>query len=202
MLRPSYSYIRANLSEQYFTNRVDRYQLIKSSERLAHYFAKLFDLVASISFELIKPADTVNFREVEERSFIEFRERLELLNSSNQLDPREKQFDTILVPSIQLAALEIYNDQHLLEEFLTFVDEHFHKSAAFFTTGYFNPSNTILDHILKSKNTWNIITSSPSANSFSQIQRVHRIPALHISHQFDLCWELLVQQYIVNPESL
>lgn len=154
------------MSEQYFTNRVDRYQRIKSSEKLALYFERLFNLIASISFELIKTADAIDFRDAEERSIIEFKRRLEVLNSNNQLDECENQRDTILVPSIQLAPLEIYNDQHLLDTFFTFIDEHFHGSAAFFTTGYFNPSNTILEHLLKSRNTWNIITSSPSANSF------------------------------------
>jgi CDP-diacylglycerol--glycerol-3-phosphate 3-phosphatidyltransferase len=162
----THSHIRANLSEQYFTNRVDRYHLIKSSERLAIYFEQLFDLIASISFELVKSTDKVNFREGNEKSFLGFKKRLELLNSKNQLDPREKQCDTVLVPSIQLAALEIYNDQHLLDAFLLFINEHFYKSAAFFSTGYFNPSNTILEHILRSRNTWSIITSSPATNSF------------------------------------
>lgn len=176
------------MSEQYFTNRVDRYQRIKSSERLALYFEQLFNLIASISFEFVKSVGTVYFKEADEKSFIEFRKKLELLNSSNQVDSHEKHCDTILVPSIQLAALEVYNDQHLLDAFLVFINEHFHKSTAFFTTGYFNPSNTILEHMLKSRNTWNIITSSPSANTFYKAKGlIGFLPSIYRTNLISAC---------------
>ena len=159
-----------------------------TSGRLALYFERLFDLIASISFEFVKAAGTAHFREAGEKSLIEFKKNLKLLNSNSQLDPHEKQCDTILVPSIQLAALDVHNDQRLLEAFLAFTSEHFQKSTAFFTTGYFNLSSTILEHMLKSKNIWSLITSSPRANTFYKSRGVTSLlPSMYRANLVSAC---------------
>ena len=45
-------YFRCNLSESYFTNRQDRYILIRDCPELANFFHDIVDAVSSFSFEL------------------------------------------------------------------------------------------------------------------------------------------------------
>jgi CDP-diacylglycerol--glycerol-3-phosphate 3-phosphatidyltransferase len=44
--------IRANLSEQYFTNRQDRYVWMKNNADIADFYAKFIDTIGSFSFQI------------------------------------------------------------------------------------------------------------------------------------------------------
>lgn len=58
----SVSYFRANLSDSYFTNRQDRYVMLKEAPGLADFFSRLVRAVASFSFQL-SPDQTLKLNE-------------------------------------------------------------------------------------------------------------------------------------------
>lgn len=53
-----FDYFRANLSDQYFTNRQDRYIIFHDCKPLCDFFDELVSTVSSMSF-LLKPDNSV-----------------------------------------------------------------------------------------------------------------------------------------------
>lgn len=50
----SFLFFRANLSNDYFVNRQDRYILLKNCSKLCDFFEELIDIISEFSFKVNK----------------------------------------------------------------------------------------------------------------------------------------------------
>ncbi|KAG0226542.1 CDP-diacylglycerol--glycerol-3-phosphate 3-phosphatidyltransferase [Actinomortierella wolfii] len=173
----------ANLSQDYFTNRQDRYMVIKDKD-VTSYFTGLVSTVTSFSYQL-KPSDSKQYalelephqpdpvkeckkfkRHAQQlvRSFIKkwSAHRTPLLDSTH---------DTALFPLIQMGPLGIRQDERVT---LSMLDRALHKGRTdqglarmFITSGYFNFEEQYSQTIVTaSTSNVTLIAASPEANGF------------------------------------
>ncbi|KAF6223564.1 hypothetical protein HO133_000407 [Letharia lupina] len=166
----------ANLSNDYFTNRQDRYHVF-SSKRVADYFARIHDAVCSISF-LLRPRGTPS------------KFTLEWPTSSPAPNPLEapkgyiEAATSLLLPFVKPASSQsppttstsVYpvichpptiNTE--LPAFTALLARHI--KSYIFTAGYFNPHPVITSSLLAASSLpisapGSILTASPYANGF------------------------------------
>lgn len=171
----------ANLSQDYFTNRQDRYVLIKDCPELADYLDEVVGSISEFSFQMndrcefelhrnwrIHPSEG-DFNEYigavrnKVSKFIADAKRLHQL-SPNFYDNKTEGPDTWIFPSIQMGIFGIDQDQRLTSKLL----ETGSKDSSFkFGTGYFNPTPEYLQTILeKSFAKYDILMAHPKANGF------------------------------------
>lgn len=179
----------ANLSNDYFTNRQDRYHLI-SSKDITEYFSNIHDAISSLSF-LITPSKSPSGFEM---TWPETNAALSPLDDSTQfvkestgllsglISPKTApltahdetpaknrdtsvymlaQFSQLLAPdtSTELPAIT-----HILK---TLAAPKYAKSSWTFTAGYFNPAPSLTKLLLSTASHGNtVITASPYANGF------------------------------------
>ncbi|KAK4185187.1 CDP-diacylglycerol-glycerol-3-phosphate 3-phosphatidyltransferase [Podospora australis] len=181
----------ANLSNDYFSDRQDRYHVF-SSKDITEYFSNIHDAVSSLSF-LVKPSSSPSGFDLtwpernaapspldDPHKFVQ--ESTSLLAGLispktaplTALDstPAEKrdtsvymlaQFSQLLKPdtSTELPAIS-----HVLK---TLAAPEYAKSSWTFTAGYFNPAPSLTKLLLSTASTGNtVITASPQANGFYQ----------------------------------
>ncbi|XP_050536024.1 CDP-diacylglycerol--glycerol-3-phosphate 3-phosphatidyltransferase, mitochondrial [Daktulosphaira vitifoliae] len=165
----------ANLSQDYFTNRQDRYILIKDSKPLVDFYAGLIDLVGKISFHLSSentlcldssmkyhPYKSLYNSFASEAKFL-------LLNYYNShikkiCSGEELSSDTVVFPLIEFPPFGIHNDSEIITKFLEHAEA---ESTLNLATGYFNlPDIYIKTLFKKSKANINVLFSHPMANSF------------------------------------
>ncbi|KAL2258054.1 hypothetical protein VTK26DRAFT_8781 [Humicola hyalothermophila] len=179
----------ANLSNDYFTNRQDRYHLF-SSKDITDYFANLQDAVSSLSFlvepssgspgfELVWPDDNAAVCPLENpRLFV--KESTGLLAglispktaplTSREVVPEEKrdtsvymlaQFSQLLSPD---TSTELPAVSHVLKMLAL---PQYKNSSWTFTAGYFNPAPSLTKLLLSTQSHNNtVITASSFANGF------------------------------------
>ncbi|KAK4679783.1 CDP-diacylglycerol--glycerol-3-phosphate 3-phosphatidyltransferase [Podospora pseudoanserina] len=179
----------ANLSNDYFSDRQDRYHLF-SSRDITEYFSNLHDAISSLSFridpsdapsgfDMVWPKDNAAPSPLEDhKQFV--RESTGLLaglispktapltaNDSTPLEKRDTsvymlaQFSQLLSPdtSTELPAIT-----HILS---TLAAPQYSKSSWTFTAGYFNPAPSLTKLLLSTASQNNtVITASPYANGF------------------------------------
>ena len=189
----------ANLSDSYFTNRQDRYMLIKDSPEIANFFQDLVRTVSGLSFRLHHD-DTVALPDslrchpygdgdngLAYRS--EGSERLQpfLDPESNwkQGSPSQESVDTWIFPLLQMAPFGIRTDEKLTRSFLATADK---DTTVYLGSGYFNLTEGFIDTIINySKADFKILSASPEANGFFNGAGVSRyVPDAYtyISHSF------------------
>ncbi|KAM7216459.1 hypothetical protein V8F06_008172 [Rhypophila decipiens] len=179
----------ANLSNDYFTNRQDRYHLF-SSKDVTEYFSNLHGAISSLSF-LVEPSDSpagfemtwpetnsapsplANPKQfVAEASgllagLISAKTTARTANDQTPADKRDtsvyvlSQFSQLLSPD---TSTELPAVSHILH---TLASPLYAKSSWTFTAGYFNPApslSQLLINTASEKGT--VITASPDANGF------------------------------------
>lgn len=179
----------ANLSNDYFTNRQDRYHLF-SSKDVTEYFANIQDAVSSLSFlvkpsksaagfEMVWPEDNAAPSPLEDpKQFV--KESTSLLSglispktaplTAHDTTPLEKrdtsvyllsQFSQLLSPD---TSTELPAVTHVLK---TLSLPQYANSSWTFTAGYFNPAPSLTQLLLSTQSHNNtVITASPFANGF------------------------------------
>ncbi|KAI1341018.1 hypothetical protein F5Y15DRAFT_39251 [Xylariaceae sp. FL0016] len=180
----------ANLSNDYFTNRQDRYHLFKSSDITEHFW-RLYQGVASLSFQ-VQPAgdETAGFRlkwpstnaapsPLEDpkkyvaesttliNDLIAPKQKLDQSSTQNHPEPT----DTTVYMLGQLSQLmkpdtstELPAVTHILK---TLAKPEYAGSSWTFTAGYFNPAPALRNLLLATASHNNtVITASPQANGF------------------------------------
>ncbi|QRG38340.1 hypothetical protein FDK38_002743 [Candidozyma auris] len=179
----------ANLSQDYFTDRQDRYYLFKDAAITDYYF-KIHKAVASLSYQLLttaKPHKHQTFRlswptsnkscepDINFHRFIsDSSHLLEPLLKQHQLNDFEQytdtdDFDTIVYPVSQFTPLfhaqnDASTEKPAILRLLTFLDSS--KIKWWFTAGYFNMLPQIQDKLCNGKAAGTVITASAKANSF------------------------------------
>ncbi|KAF2446551.1 hypothetical protein P171DRAFT_430683 [Karstenula rhodostoma CBS 690.94] len=172
----------ANLSSDYFTNRQDRYHLLKDA-RLAAYFAKIHAGVCALSFD-IQPTDTQagysmtwptsNPAPSPLASPSAFKKAAAahlspLLTPSNSPTPNTTKANTTIYPILSLVPLlPSSTELPALTHILTSLSKPpLHPSSWTFTAGYFNMTpafRRLLLHTSPASGT--VLTAHPFANGF------------------------------------
>jgi len=179
---------RANLSEDYFTNRQDRYHLFASKE-ITEYFWKLQSVVSSLSFqvlpsqkavdgfELVWPESNGSPSPLQDHQTFVARATPRLNNviipreehASQQLLDRKADTSVYVVGQWnQLlqedTSTELQAISHLLK---TLALPGFAGSSWTFTAGYFNPAPSLTSLLIStSSGKGTVITAAPEANGF------------------------------------
>ncbi|KAL8794857.1 MAG: hypothetical protein Q9195_002569 [Heterodermia aff. obscurata] len=162
----------ANLSNDYFTNRQDRYHVF-ASQRVTDYFANIHNAVCSVSF-LLKPADTPAKYTLEwpssnpapspltsPEAYIEATTSLLIpFTTPPNSRPRPKT-DTSLYPLL-CQPPNLNTELPALRSLLSAPS----LCAYTFTAGYFNPHPEITTSLLSIRAPGTILTASPLANGF------------------------------------
>lgn len=171
----------ANLSDQYFTNRQDRYVVFHDCKDLCNFFDELVSTVSSMSF-LLKPDDSVILQpgwsvHPSKGSFKEFvskahnhldnfiRSAKKKANANNSYGISENvETDTLVYPLLQMYTFGIRQDEQVIEKFLCTAEPGSHIKLA---SGYFNLTNHYMNIILKaSKAMYSLLVASPKVNGF------------------------------------
>lgn len=163
----------ANLSDQYFRNRQDRYVVFRDCSQLADYFARLVATVSSFSLQLHADNSVALGRDFPVHPYkgnsTEFvtaaNERLADLVRPNGLEPpRKSSGDTWVFPLVQMAPLGIRQDQEVTERLLAKAPPNCMMRMA---TGYFNLTQRYADLILgNTASKFDLLVASPKANGF------------------------------------
>ncbi|RUS19944.1 hypothetical protein BC937DRAFT_86683 [Endogone sp. FLAS-F59071] len=109
-------------------------------------------------------------------------------------DSKSKQYDTLVVPVVQMGPLGVRQDEAATVRILDIADNHGKKADAeerfwtiFLTSGYFNFTNMYKSRVLKTAARFRLLTASPEANSFFNSRGVSKyLPPAYtlIEHQF------------------
>lgn len=176
----------ANLSNDYFTNRQDRYLLIENCSELADFFDSLITAVSQFSFAVsstnqvslqpgwsIHPSDgdQAEFIKTARNSIISFYEDWKLTNPSrlktflqDQSKHTSTSPDTWIFPLIQMGALNISLDHETTCEVFKRAPAN---STVKLATGYFNLTTEYIDTIINSSSAnYEILMAHPKANGF------------------------------------
>lgn len=179
----------ANLSEDYFTDRQDRYYVFKDKKMTDYYF-KVHSAISSLSYQLLTtsaPKGYQNFRlswptsnkscepDLNLHRFIgDASLVLEPLLKQHDLDSFEKftnteEADTIVYAVSQFTPLlprenDTSTEKPAILRLLSFLDSP--KIRWWFTAGYFNMLPQIQEKLLNGQASGTLITASMKANSF------------------------------------
>lgn len=176
----------ANLSNDYFTNRQDRYHVFKS-KAVTDYFARIYQTVANISYRVVvddtKPSGftlqwpTTNIQPEplkDPKAYISEATKLMaplLTPSATPSSTTEKEGDTAVYPLLQLTPLlkpDTSTELPALKAILRKLGTpEFAGSRWTFTAGYFNMTPEVRNLLLQSNAaSGTVVAASPWANGF------------------------------------
>lgn len=202
----------ANLSEQYFDNRQDRYLLIEDSPILADFFQSLFDIISKYSFQLDsygqlsfkgqqslhpctgpKPEIQASMRRDIEELYQKLKERLCTLDPSNGGGAgKSAKSDTFVQPFLQMGCFNIDQESQLFKKLL---DNQQEKGKVELTlmTAYFNLYDAYADLILsRSPYPIKIVFGSPQTNGFFGASGLAGyIPHLYVQSSLDFMQKVI-----------
>ncbi|KAK6479724.1 CDP-diacylglycerol--glycerol-3-phosphate 3-phosphatidyltransferase [Huso huso] len=193
----------ANLSDSYFTNRQDRYILLRDCAELADFFSELVGAVGDVSLQLQRD-DTVQVKEgmvhpykgdhsefctVASKRIMQVvdlaRARQQLsASTTEETQRRQGPGDTLVFPLVQMKPLGIRLDETVTKRLLTEAGD---DSRVFLTSGYFNLTRAYMELVLGTRADYRILLASPEVNGFFGAKGVAgAIPAayIHIARQF------------------
>ncbi|KAM9946225.1 hypothetical protein ACTFIT_004527 [Dictyostelium discoideum] len=178
----------ANLSKDYFTNRQDRYVLIRSTSTVSNYFNEIVEIIGSLSLhvdkdnrnQLLLSSGSIDpVTQSNEFKNLAYTKLSTLLKShsyypsnSNSNSSVDSPFDcnninngetTWIFPTIQMGPFNIRQDEVVTSHIFESVPN---DSKFFITSPYFNLTENYLNLILTGKPKLDIITCSPQANGF------------------------------------
>jgi len=163
----------ANLSDDYFTNRQDRYVVISDCKELADFYFKLIQKVSSISLGLDKsdnltPRTHHPYKEAKE-SFVKcakeniwsfYQDKI----SENKKPHSKPDHDTWVFPLIEFPPFGIHQDSQVTKQLL---EDTCEGSKVTLSTGYFNLTDDYSNSIIyRSQAIYRILMAHPSANGF------------------------------------
>ncbi|RIB15407.1 hypothetical protein C2G38_2018086 [Gigaspora rosea] len=177
----------ANLSHNYFNNRQDRYMLFTNVPNLTNYFDDLIKTIATFSY-ILKP-DENSFKLVlpnildpssqskwfKKHASLIMKCFIEKWMKKGDIRAHQlEQFDTIAFPVIQMAPLDIRQDEtatlYILDTIAKCSSICYHNKnmywQVFFTSGYFNFTQKYKERILNSTAKFRLLAASPEANGF------------------------------------
>ena len=169
----------ANLSNDYFTNRQDRYFVIEDCKQLCDFYDELVENVGEFSF-LLQPDGTTRLNSDTDihplkgstKKFIEkaasgvktlFQMELEECSKVGKTG-QNSDIDTWVFPLIQMGQLNIYHDSQITLKLLKTAPP---GATLRLATGYFNLTSEYCDALLRDcQGTCHLLTAHPTANGF------------------------------------
>ncbi|KAL3176050.1 hypothetical protein MRX96_010756 [Rhipicephalus microplus] len=166
----------ANLSDQYFRNRQDRYVVFRNCPHLSDYFSHVVQTVSSFSLQLqgddsisVHPSFNIHpFQDSYQEFVSTANQRLSELIKPNrdtppQPCPRDASSDTWVFPLLQMAPLDITQDQEVTERLLAHAPA---RSTLRLATGYFNLTERYSNIILHNHSSrFDLLVASPKGMS-------------------------------------
>ncbi|XP_031837297.1 phosphatidylglycerophosphate synthase 1 isoform X2 [Nomia melanderi] len=183
----------ANLSNDYFTNRQDRYFVIEDCKELCDFYNELIEKVGEFSFLLQPDESTVlsptasshpfkgnRIKFIEEAAYNvkEFFQREMDKYSNTEKICKDSNVDTWVFPLIQMGQLNIYHDSQITLKLLQTAQP---GATLRLATGYFNLTSEYSDALLKNcQGTCHLLTAHPTANGFFSAKGISgSIPAAY-----------------------
>ncbi|KAH6942090.1 hypothetical protein HPB50_000665 [Hyalomma asiaticum] len=167
----------ANLSDQYFRNRQDRYVVFRDCPHLSDYFSRVVQTVSSFSLQLqgddtvsVHPSFNIHPFQGDQQEFVSAaNQRLSnLIKPNRDMAPEQSRggasADTWVFPLLQMAPLGITQDQEVTERLLAHAPA---QSTLRLATGYFNLTERYSDIILNNQSSrFDLLVASPKVNGF------------------------------------
>jgi CDP-diacylglycerol--glycerol-3-phosphate 3-phosphatidyltransferase len=169
----------ANLSHQYFTNRIDRYIVFKNSKPLADFLDEIVKTVSTFSYQLhsdgkLSLHETWKHHPIsasDKPGFIkEARKRIEGVKSRYDQDSKDifevqDKHETFVMPFMQMRHLNIRDEETFLAKFLSSPPS---GSRIRLASGYFNLTQVFKNKLLSLKNDvkCDVLMASEDVNSF------------------------------------
>eukprot|EP00056_Hartaetosiga_gracilis_P018185 m.9949 g.9949 ORF g.9949 m.9949 type:complete len:426 (-) comp6469_c0_seq2:92-1369(-) len=148
----------ANLSEDYFGQRQDRYIVIKDAQA-AEWYAQTVELFCTISHKLGRDGSLLE-TQYDPSDREEFRVR-----ATAHVDSicDERQSNTSVYPLLQLGLFGIHTKEDTLCDIFQSLESDGHVDIA---SGYFNLSPRLKREVLSTQSSVSIVCASPNANGF------------------------------------
>ncbi|KAI9492351.1 hypothetical protein BDB00DRAFT_828653 [Zychaea mexicana] len=179
----------ANLSQDYFTDRQDRYMVFDNNRKLSSYYHDLLNTVRSFSYQL-EPGmnEMVPYRLVMEHGTMDpvFESRrfkkqvhgrlVRFIQKYKQQAPSQIEgglYDTAVLPVIQMGPFGIRQDEKTTLRLLEIAHENGDWTIDL-TSGYFNFTDRYKAFILRTQARFRFLTASPEANGFFNSKGVSR----------------------------
>ncbi|KAK9502649.1 hypothetical protein O3M35_011377 [Rhynocoris fuscipes] len=164
----------ANLSEDYFTKRQDRYMLVKDCKELADFCWDLVNKISSVSLGLdhsnrLYPRSYHPYKYSRKTYIKAARDKIwgfyqNYMKTSFYKLPENSNHDSWLFPLLELPPLSVHQDSEVTRKLLESAEE---GSTLTLSTGYFNLTDQYVDTIIKkSVAQFKILMAHPSANGF------------------------------------
>ena len=165
----------ANLSEDYFNCRQDRYYCVQAAEALCDFYAGLLDVVARHSFQVIHDGglrfdgpvnprqDTLaDFRSAMQSDVADYLEASRL-RQLKAVDGGTEE-NTFIFPFVQMGPYGIEQDTRCMKAFL---EERCSSGQLHVASGYFNLTEELSAQLLQpNRGSLTVLCAAPSANGF------------------------------------
>lgn len=170
----------ANLSEQYFTNRQDRYMWIKKNQNLANFYVALLNTICGFSFrahattgEMVFPIGVPNpvddpdeFNKYANTTLLRLFKDAQASTMSQTQELLESN-DTWVFPTVQLGHANVRHDEAFIEAVLKHSPPPgLAPYTTHLTSPYFNLAEGFSSAILASRKLFEVIVAAPEANGF------------------------------------
>ncbi|XP_033214352.1 CDP-diacylglycerol--glycerol-3-phosphate 3-phosphatidyltransferase, mitochondrial isoform X2 [Belonocnema kinseyi] len=190
----------ANLSNDYFTNRQDRYFVIEDCEDLCDFYTDLVEKVGEFSFRLMPDGNTVpnstdcDPLETPSKKFTAsasgrirtlFQKEMEKRSGANRL-VENVEADTWIFPLVQMSQLNIWHDSEVTLRLLKMAPS---GATLRLATGYFNLTTDYRNALLhESRAVYHLLTAHPTANGFFGAKGIAGgIPAAYTKIEESFC---------------
>ena len=208
----------ANLSQDYFTNRQDRYLIIEDCKNLTDFYDQLIETVSQFSFQLdssnkLKLDSNCQFHPYEKSAgefTVKAREKVEAFleeqHVKNPLNALGASKDTWIFPFVQMGQLGIFKDNIYTEKIFKTVPLNAELSLA---TGYFNLTQSYMDSILNmSQPNVHILMAHPTVSNsiflfkrfktLIQLQLTPRLMDFSVPKVSRVVFRLLTRYWLLN----
>lgn len=181
----------ANLSDTYFTNRQDRYLLIRDSPQICDYFDQLIKTVSKFSMKLQNDGEfklhsnwkydptkywhQSMFRKSAQKEIVQLNEQF----SSDEVDLEKA--DTVIFPLLQMKSIGINDEEQFTASLIQSCPN---ESSLHLATGYFNLTKAYQKTLLTRQNQTptSILMASEEANGFFNGNGILRFIPLVYTH--------------------
>ncbi|KNB42607.1 CDP-diacylglycerol-glycerol-3-phosphate mitochondrial-like protein [Blastocystis sp. subtype 4] len=153
----------ANLSHDYFTNRIDRYVLFENCADLIGLYEKFFSILASYcSYITSTGAIHVSSKKTHQQFCSEVKS---LLHTKENFSIPTKDSDVMVYPTFQQEALNLTCDYDAFKRVLELANR-FTDIDLFLTSGYVNFPPEVVELLTSFKGEMKFLFAAPQANSF------------------------------------
>lgn len=190
----------ANLEDNYFLNRLDRYYSFSQNKPMADFFCGLAKSVSNFSYELqsdgtLKMSNALALRSHDDDTFkMRAKDEIETFmkrfaQDTDTFSPSQGTSDSLALISIQMAQIGIRQDEIVTNDLM----KHMTTSewSTIFTSPYFNFPSSYRDIILNSSGDIKILVAAPKANGFffgkGLLPCIPMMYCLLLKQFYDLC---------------